>query len=124
MASWWIIVYSKAPDELRSDADPKNEAIATWETGVDGTDWLKALVKDGKATQLSFNGYPSNFSAKAKDVLPLFSEDKPPGKVGPPVMFDGYDMAMNWKRNFTLYKDRLIACQPEQVLTISVWDQT
>ncbi|MER7468210.1 hypothetical protein [Streptomyces sp. NPDC097981] len=111
-----IIISSQAPEQRdRATNDARKEAtLASWEVGMHGLDWLTALVQAGKARQLSGNGYPSRYTARAADVLPLLAGGAPPNAAGSPYH----------PRQVTLHPDRMAACPADQELTIDAWDQS
>jgi len=123
MIGWWIVVAAQTPEERDRAADTKPAVLANWEVGPGGLDWLRQLVKAGKASQLFFSGYPNRYTAKAGDVLPLLAGG-PPAHCGPPIIGDDYVMPANWKGNVIFHHDKIAACSPDQVLTIDAWDQS
>lgn len=123
MIGWWIVVAAQTPEQRDEAADGKASILANWEVGPGGTDWLHRLVKAGKATQLSFSGYPNRYTAQAGDVLPLLAGG-PPAHRGPAIIGDDYVMPANWKGKLILHEDRIAACPSDQVLTIDAWDQS
>jgi hypothetical protein len=123
MLGWWIVITKQAPDELVGMAPNKEGRLATWETSASGDEWVARLAKEGRATQLTFNGYPNRYTAPARDVLPLIKNGLP-SHNGPTVIGDDYVMPGNWTGNVQIHEDRIAACSPEQMLTIEVWDQS
>lgn len=121
MLGWWIVIAARTAEE--TEVNSSADTLACWETGLGGTDWLHRLVKVHQAEQLSYNGYPCRFTAKAADVLPLISNG-PPAHEGPTVIGDDYVMPGGWSGNVILHHDRIAACPPEQILTIDAWDQS
>ncbi|MEV6976867.1 hypothetical protein [Kitasatospora sp. NPDC093806] len=115
MLGWWIVI--SAPDPQRPDrptADTRGSVVlAKWEAGLGGLDWLSGLVEAGKAEQLSHNGYPNRYTARAGDVLPLLA--------GGTVPDTGWGAA---HRPRDLYADRMAVCPPDRSLTIEAWDQS
>jgi len=123
MLGWWIIVSTETPEERDGATDHKAATLATWDTGVSGTDWLLKLVQEGKAKEHGpRGGYPDRYTAAARDVLPLFA-DGPPLPRGIGVVAED-DKAGKSNRNVIVHWDRIAACLPGQVLTIDVWDQS
>lgn len=118
MLGWYIIIAQQTPEERdKSPKDSKDDAVlANWETGLGGTQWLDKLTQEGKAIQLSENGYPNRYTAKAKDVLPLIINGIPENVT----IF----MPVNWKGKIVKFDDKIAACSPEQTLTIDAWDQS
>lgn len=123
MIGWWIVVAAQTPEERDRAIDTKPAVLANWEVGPGGIEWLHQLVKAGRASQLSFSGYPNRYTAKAVDVLPLLAGG-PPAHRGPPIIGDDYVMPANWKGNVIFHQDKIEACPPDQVLTIDAWDQS
>ena len=88
-----------------------------------GLDWLKALVEQGKAKQLRFDGYPCLWVAAAADVRQLVLNG-PPVHRGPPVIGDDYVIPPNWLGLAKVDRDTLAACESGEPLTIEAWDQS
>ena len=63
MLGWQIIIRKESAET----------SLASWTTGLGGTDWLDALVKEDKSKDLGGNGYPNSYSAKANEILPLLT---------------------------------------------------
>src|SRR4051812_25035760 len=47
-----------------TDADTR---IASWQAGLDGTDWLTELVATGRALSTSRGGYPDTYLIQCRD---------------------------------------------------------
>lgn len=90
------------------DVDDRACILASWESGVNGLDWLDRLVHVGKARQLLSNGHPNLYTAKAAEVLPLLAN----GGISPP----------GWMGKVETFPDRIAACTKDQVLTIEAWN--
>lgn len=123
MIGWWFVVAQETPEARAKTVDRKAAVLATWETSVSGTDWLNKLTKEGRATQLTFDGYPNRYTAAASEVLPLIAGG-PPAHSGPEIIGDDYVMPGNWTGKVTLHHDKIAACLPDQILTIEAWDQS
>ena len=54
--------------------DHRAAVLAAWKTSVSGTDWLGKFAREGRATQLTFGGYPNRYTAAASDVLSLIAD--------------------------------------------------
>jgi len=105
MLGWWIVV-------SRGQTDDPEQTLATWEASLGGLRWIEALIASGKALQLRADGYPNQYQARAGDVLPLIEE-------------------VTRKIDFTrkLFKpkfraERIAVCTPDELVTISAWDQS
>lgn len=131
MIGWWIVVSTQSPEERdRADQDARRAAIlAQWETGAEGIRWIEHLAEAGKATKLAGGGYPSRYTARAGDVLPLIQG----GGIQPPkdgVWIFGIDegeeyaQPPGWMGKVEVHSDRVAACPADQVLTIDAWDQS
>ena len=129
MIGWWIIVSTQSPEERdNADRDSNRAAIlAQWEVGASGIRWLADLVTSGKALQLTAGAYPNRYTARAADVLPLIKG----AGIDPPkdgVWVFGVDKGekngqfSNWPSKLEVYKERILACKIDQVLTIDAWD--
>lgn len=77
-------------------------------SGVDGTNWIDNLVKDGKAIHISGNGYPTLFTATAEYLIPN-------------ILLRPFE-----KQIFKPIIDEVVIaeCQPNEWLLVEVWDQS
>lgn len=122
MVGWYISVFQQSPAE-RQAAHDRSTLLASWEASVGGIAWLEQLVAEGKAEQLLRNGYPSRYTALAKDVLPVIASG-PPAHRGPLVIGDDYVMPGGWTGQLLVDQPKIDACPDNQPLTIDVWDQS
>jgi hypothetical protein len=107
-------VYDVSTDETR---------IASWSTGMRGLDWLNELVKESKIKKLGGNGYPYRYSAKALEILPIFSFDL---RTSNGLLIVGNNNVLEAKERFSLKLDELkiSKCKPDDHLLIEAWDQS
>ena len=121
MSGWWTIISTETPEQMADLAKVNKDAIlATWEAGLGGLGWITQLCEQGKATQLSSNGFPNRYTASADVIAPLLL-------AGIAEAQDGdfpQDKLMGWPGCITVYPERVAACLPGQLLTIEVWDQS
>ncbi len=79
---WMIVVFRQQENRTQAAQSkcPHGERIAIWQTGLHGTEWLDALKAKGNARFLAFNGgYPLEYTAQAKHLLPrVLDKDGPP----------------------------------------------
>ena len=121
MSGWWTIISTETPEQMADMTKVNKEAfLATWEAGLFGADWIAQLCQQGKATQLSFNGFPNRYTALANVVVPLLQAGIAEAQDGefPQGQLTG------WPGCITVHQDRIAACEPGQLLTIEVWDQS
>lgn len=121
MSGWWTIISTQTPEQMADLAKVNKDAIlATWEAGLGGLGWITQLCEQGKATQLSSNGFPNRYTASADVIAPLLL-------AGIAEAQDGdfpQDKLTGWPGCITVYPERVAACSPGQLLTIEVWDQS
>lgn len=120
MLGWLLVVRSSPPGENVQLAETDETVLATWETGLGGTEWLNELVAAGKAKQIAFSGYPCRFVALASDVLPLLDE-APPRYTQLPATKGA---EAGWTGNVRIYQDRVKVCPRSEPLTIDAWGQS
>ena len=125
MLAWHISVRripegAPSPPEFGSDVA---ERVAVWQAGINGLDWLDALVQQGNARLLGGNGYPAQYAAPARHLLPAIV-------AGPPNAHDrwmvGKDDVLleNWVGR-TVVEDAVVArCSPDEWLVVEVWDES
>jgi hypothetical protein len=121
MSGWWTIISTQTPEQLADMTKVNKQAfLATWEAGLFGADWITQLCAQGKATQLSFNGFPNRYTAPADIIAPLLL-------AGIAEAQDGEfpaDQLTGWPGCITVHPERIAACLPGQLLSIEVWDQS
>lgn len=120
MLGWLLVVRSRAHVVPPIAATADDTVLATWETGLGGTSWLDALVAAGKAKQERGGGYPNRYAVLASDLLPLL-ENGPPRYARLPKV-EGAEL--DSPRMLKIYRDKLGACSPDDVLTVEAWDQS
>lgn len=67
--------------------------------------------------------YPNCYTAQAGNVLPLLTAG-PPVYTGAPVLGNDYVLPANWRGDVILHRDRMLACSPDQVLTVEAWEMS
>ncbi|WP_425254549.1 hypothetical protein ACPJXG_13485 [Janthinobacterium sp. NFX145] len=121
MSGWWTIISTETPEQMADMTQVNKDAfLATWEAGLFGADWIAQLCQQGKATQLTFNGFPNRYTALASDIVPLL-------QAGIAEALDGefpQGQLTGWPGCITVHKNRIAVCEPDQLLTIEVWDQS
>lgn len=99
--------------------------LASWLTGLNGCDWIKRLVKEGKAKDLgSYGGYPHSYSARAEYVIPLIILSLQTKTTGPTVIGDDYVHLGGFNSEIKLFADRIKTCPLDEELSIEAWDQS
>jgi hypothetical protein len=99
------------------------QQIASWMTGGSGTDWLRNLVKQGKAKDLGANGgFPHAFSMEARVLRPILIEGIPQSGSGITVG-ENFVIASRGVWNLKINFEALMQCQDDDVLEIDAWDQ-
>lgn len=121
MSGWWTIISTETPEQLADMTKVNKEAfLATWEAGLSGAGWIAQLCEQGKATQLTFNGFPNRYTASADVIVPLL-------QAGIAEAQDGefpQDTLTGWPGSITVHPERIAACERGQLLSIEVWDQS
>ncbi|MGV8868464.1 MAG: hypothetical protein ACOH2S_16175 [Janthinobacterium svalbardensis] len=121
MSGWWTIISTETPEQMADLAKVYKDAIlATWDAGLGGLGWITQLCEQGKATQLSCNGFPNRYTASADVIAPLLL-------AGIAEAHDGefpQDQLTGWPGGITVHRERIAACAPGQLLKIEVWDQS
>ena len=129
MLGWWIAIRKPSSDS----------AIAHWEANLGGLDWLNKLVEEKRATCQRKGDYPSLYTAKAKDILPILQEGPPhvmkhinwielednaeaedKEKViecGGKKWIDGGKIP-----RIKISQDEMATCDQDELLTVEVWD--
>ena len=115
MSGWWVVVDPRTPEERDASQDRMGPLVASWEASLFSMRFLDDLVKEGRAKQHSFNGYPNRYTVLAGDFVPFIIG-------GPPVRDWGPNKG--WTSKVTIHHQRLSALPAGHMLTVDVWDQT
>lgn len=99
MLGWQIIIRKESAEN----------SLASWTSGLSGTDWLDKLVKEGRAKDLGGNGYPNNYSANASEILPLLTDES---------------INLIGSGNVRFKIDQITNCPMDATLIIEAWDQS
>ncbi|MBS0213810.1 MAG: hypothetical protein JSR26_11630 [Proteobacteria bacterium] len=106
MSGWCFYVCAADATESASSR------LAAWETVFEGIHWIDRLVRAGRAEQVQGGGYPSRYKALAADVFPLLTAD------GSDAPWAGGGFVRK------LDREAIAVCPPDQVVIITVWDQS
>lgn len=125
MLGWHISVYrlpggGREPASLESD---HVERIAVWQTGLNGLGWIDALVEQGRGVCLGGSGYPSRYTARAKDVLPTVQAG-PPEANGVWILGPHDKVGPGWEGRTVIDADLARDCADEEWLLIEAWDES
>lgn len=116
MLGWDISVY-------RGKNVVPGKWIASWVAGPFGLQWLDALVKENKVIDLGGNGYPCKFLVSARVLLPMITAGVP-AHDKPLVLGDDYVLPEGWCGDIKWRREEVLACHPDELLTIEAWDQS
>ena len=125
MTGWHISVYRQT-DKGASPATPQSpegKRVAVWQTGSGGLQWVKELVKEGKATDLGGNGYPCRYTATARDLIPRII-DGPPGARSVWASGEKDILTDTWAGRTVIDHAEFAACRPDEWLLIEAWDES
>jgi hypothetical protein len=125
MLGWNISVYRQT-NEGNSPATEDSlmgTRVAIWQTGLDGLDWIQALVKDAKAIDLGGTGYPWRFTAKSEHLIPRITAGPP--KANRIWVHEVHDvLGEGWEGKTVIDHDAARACRPEEWMLIEAWDES
>lgn len=81
MIGWMISILRETNPHQQHVAEDRGtgDCLAFWEADLEGLDWIKGLVEEGRAQFLGGNGYPFLYSARIADIyrFEVFSESPP-----------------------------------------------
>lgn len=129
MLGYRIRVLRVSCSEATADKTSPTALLATWETGLNGRDWIEKLVAEGKATKTHDGGYPCRYVSRLCDVLPLIYEGKIiPDKRAPWVLGgdegEEYLQPPGWMGKVNIFPEELEDCRPLETIVIDAWDQS
>jgi hypothetical protein len=110
MLGWDIFV------KRQSDSE-KSPALAAWETGLGGIDWLEDLVFKGG------DGYPLRYLIPGGTVAAILAQGVPKG-TGPLVLGDDYVQPSGWTGRVRVDIARMRTVDPSEMLLVEAWDQS
>jgi hypothetical protein len=125
MLGWHVSVYRQT-DGGRSPATAESAEgtrLAVWQTGVDGLDWLRDLVTEGKVVDLGGNGYPSRFTATAEVIVPRIV-DTPPAARDQWLLDAGDIVTDKWAGKTVVDSAVAAQCSADEWLIVEVWDES
>jgi hypothetical protein len=125
MLGWHISLY-KQQDGGTSPAKAESSEgtrLAVWQTGLDGLDWLRELVKSGKAIDLGGNGYPLRFTSTAEYLVPRIIE-KPPEARTTWVSGAGDILTDKWEGKTVIDRAAAKQCRFDEWLLVEAWDES
>jgi hypothetical protein len=125
MLGWHISIYRQenGGKEMAPLRYERGDRIAVWQARLDGLAWLDELVEEGRAFRLGQNGYPTSFTVRASDVLPVAAAGPPEARKhwvsGPnDVLTD------KWEGRTTFSDELSRRCHPEEWLIVEAWDES
>ena len=122
---WNIGVYRQQTDgsSPASFGAPQGARLAVWQTGLGGLDWLDALAKQEKAIDLGGNGYPMEYTAQARHIIPHIRGEPPEAKAVWSID-PGDKVTEEWCGKTTKDPEAMDACRPDEWLIIQAWDES
>lgn len=111
---WGVTIYRQPPGDYPRNFD-RDSVLADWKVGSGGTSWIDELVERGEARRLKTGGYPDLYTALAGSIVPLLLGEVPPSED---------DVPSRMPREITIKRAELALCSADEVLTITVWDQS
>ena len=125
MLGWHVSVYRQT-DGGRSPATAESAEgtrLAVWQTGVDGLDWLRDLVTEGKVVDLGGNGYPSRFTATAEVIVPRIV-DTPPAARDQWLREASDFVTDKWEGKTVVDGAVAAGCSADEWLIVKAWDES
>jgi len=125
MLGWHISIYrqSDGGESPATFGSQQGARLAVWQTGLGGLDWLQELVKEGKAIDLGGNGYPSQYTAPARELLPHISVH-PPGAREHWLSEPGDVLTAKWAGKTVIDTTAVAQCRPDEWLIVEAWDES
>jgi hypothetical protein len=125
MLGWHISVFRQADGgSSPAKAGPKEDIrLAAWQTGVEGLQWLDALVETGQAIDLGGNGYPNYYTAQAAHLIPQIVGGPPAARQ--PWLEGQHDVVTSQWEGKTVI-DQAVAgdCRSDEWLLVVAWDES
>lgn len=125
MIGWNISIHRQndGGDHPASFNSLYGHSLAVWQTGLRGCEWLDDLVQRSRAVDLGGNGYPSRYTSKAKEIVPMLVP-KPPFARDVWHYDPGDILTEKWHGKTFMDHQGLAKCASEEWLLIEVWDES
>ena len=125
MLGWNIRIYRQLNDGALPAAAKAalGTRLAIWQTGTGGLDWIEELVATGNAIALGGNGYPFEYTATAKDIIPRII-GTPPSANLTSVCQAGDIVPDKWEGKTVVDHALAAACGPDEWLLVEAWDES
>ena len=121
MLGFSLTVHLATDYTLYESGDP---FIASWEAGLGGTNWLEALVSEGKAKVIPQGEFLLQTYAVAAEVLLPIIRGGIPSPKNSVVIGDDYIMPADWLSNVTLNEEKISSIANEIELIVDAWDMS
>lgn len=122
MLGWEIFIHRSIPGE-DPPAPRSASLLASWTTGVGGTQWLDDLAARGEIEDLGGNGYPIRYRGPARVFMPHLESGPPPHR-GPLTLGDDYIHPPGWSERHRINHALISRCSPDEVWLVEAWDQS
>ena len=125
MLGWHISVFRQADGgaEPAAFGAAKGARLAVWQTGWEGLDWVNGLVQRRQAVDLQGSGYPNQFTAQSKHLVPEILHGPP--NADPYWGYDPHDIiGPGWEGQTVIDKDVVHDCGPDEWLLVEAWDES
>ena len=125
MLGWNISVHRQSNDGDQPAFAGVGSAkkLAVWQTGILGIEWLDALVKDNDAIYLGGNGYPSQYTARARHIIPVLSTKPPHARDN--WIHDHDDVLTDkWIGKTFIDTQAIAECSDDEWLLVVAWDES
>lgn len=126
MASGWhISVYRQQTDGAEPAAlgALRGTQLAVWQASHGGLSWLDKLVDSRKAVLLGGIGYPTEYTARAEDIIPVILGEPPHARAV--WAYDvGDTLLPGWSGRTTRDLAAIDECRANEWLLIEAWDES
>ena len=125
MLGWHISIYRQARcRNMPPSADAgQSDRVAVWQAGLNGIDWIRTLVRAGRACFHGGNGYPYQFAGPACDLIPTIIAGPP--LANNPWICDPSDiLGPKWVGHTLIDHEVAQECAPDEWLIIEIWDES
>jgi hypothetical protein len=108
------------------EGSPEGARLAVWQTSLCGRDWIKDLVKAGKAIKIADNnGYPLLYTAPAKYLVPTIISAEGPPRANPVWLCGAGDILTDkWAGGTVVDRAIALSCRPDEWLIVEAWDES
>jgi len=122
----WLISFYRKKDNQQSSATKDSaigKQIATWQTGLNGIEWIDKLVTESKAIAIGGDGYPFLYTSTTRHIISIIVDGPP--SANKVWNYDEHSLITEgWKGRTIIDYEEIKHLQADEWLIIEVFDES